>query len=139
MNYNIDNYEQFALDYLEGAMGDQESEEFEAFLLAHPDIYNELSQLRMVYAKPDLSVKYSRKDQLLKKSQAAQFSFNRIYTIAAAILLLIFSLVFLLPSDLPPSPEIVYNEQEIEPADVDDNPIRESQMEIESMAVQDNS
>lgn len=45
MNINIDNYELFVMDYLEGTLDTMEAQEMSTFLLLHPDIAMEIDDL----------------------------------------------------------------------------------------------
>jgi anti-sigma factor RsiW len=45
MSINIDNYEQYVIDYLDGNLDEIKSEEMAAFLLLHPAIAEDLDGL----------------------------------------------------------------------------------------------
>ncbi len=94
MNYTRNNYEEHALDYLEGKMTEEQSNRFKHFLLSNPDIYNEVAELKLVYLTPDLSVQFPDK-QRLHQTRSNRSPFRMWYAIAAALIILI-SFVFLL-------------------------------------------
>ena len=48
MKYTIDNYEEFAIDYLEDNLGKYDRQEFEAFLILHPEIKVTLEGFHLV-------------------------------------------------------------------------------------------
>jgi len=79
MKFNTSNYEEYALEYLEGSMEKAEQEEFAAFLLLHPEIQEELAQFRMVTLTPDLSEVYADKADLYRRVG------NGTYRIMAAV------------------------------------------------------
>lgn len=94
MNYTRNNYEEHVLDYLEGRMTEEQSNRFKHFLLSNPDIYSEVSEMKLVYLTPDLSVQFPDKDSL-HHTQSKGGPIRMWYAIAAALIILI-SFVFLL-------------------------------------------
>jgi len=68
MKINKLNYEQFAIDYLEGKLDHQDKKDFDRFLLDHPEIKAELDVYLMapVYTE-DVSLVYERKESTRKK------------------------------------------------------------------------
>jgi predicted DNA-binding protein len=61
---NISNYEQYALDYLEGTLNTEMQEAFDGFLALHPDLAEELDQMREVETLRPLKTALPDKDQL---------------------------------------------------------------------------
>ena len=70
MTINKFNYEAFALDYLEGKLSVELTEEMERFLATHPAIETELSgMMEVVYLEPDTSIVFEDKAALLKEEK----------------------------------------------------------------------
>jgi len=70
MTINKFNYEAFALDYLEGKLSLELTEEMERFLATHPAIESELSgMMEVVYLEPDTSIFFEDKAALLKEEK----------------------------------------------------------------------
>lgn len=62
-----ENYEIYVIDYLDGSLSPSLESEFKAFLLAHPELEEELEELKQVKLTPP-PVTYPHKD-LLKKTE----------------------------------------------------------------------
>ena len=86
--YTIANYEEHAIDYLDGTMTPSERRDFQKFLDAYPDVRIDIEQMEGVRL-PHYQISFPSKDKLLKpvatRSRATVFYLHRI---AAAILLL---------------------------------------------------
>ncbi len=98
MTINRINYEQFALDYLEGSLPADLLVEMESFLDEHPDIRKELEEMEMFYLEPETDVVFDDKDSLLaiaettpKKRRILPF-----LLVACGIALLVVSAVWLM-------------------------------------------
>lgn len=63
---NKNNYEEWALDFLEGKLSEQEQEQFNTFLLLNPEIASELEMMKegLEHAIPTESEKFILKDNL---------------------------------------------------------------------------
>lgn len=66
MGINLDNYEQYFLDYLEGNLSPEMARELNAFLRAHPELKGVLEDYEAVTIVPDESVIYHPKSSLKK-------------------------------------------------------------------------
>lgn len=66
-NINIENYEAFYLDYLEGTLSADLAVAFEAFLAAHPDLKLEEEELPFIYPTQEDAVLPALNKLLLKK------------------------------------------------------------------------
>lgn len=94
MKYTIENYEEHALDYLEGTMSLHDREEFESFLNLHPEISQELQSIQL-FSLPAFAPAMPNRESLLRKkpdSSIIRIRAYRIRSIAAAILILIFAI-----------------------------------------------
>jgi hypothetical protein len=100
------NYEQYALDYLEGNL-DQESEAaFTAFLREHPGIEKELNEMKLFYATPLTEEAYPNKKELMKAPPASASVFHLpSWAVAASWLVLLGSFAFWLLNANPTSQE----------------------------------
>lgn len=99
MKINIHNYEEFALDYLEGNLGEPALSEFSNFLLKHPDIRMELEDLETTcISEEDLEPTplFSKKEELYKEAAVVNLLKSSVYVklwqIAAAFILLLSSI-----------------------------------------------
>lgn len=67
MKFNKENYEAFALDYLEDAMSPEDRSQFELFLWRNPDIKAEFDNFQIIYLpEPDFTEKFPNKERLIK-------------------------------------------------------------------------
>ena len=97
MEFNKENYEEFALDYLEDTMSPDDRMQFESFLWRNPDIKAEFDDFQLIYLpEPNLSEKFPGKERLLKPVAATiplHARNNRgawkKWSVAAAVLLLL--------------------------------------------------
>lgn len=115
---NLKNYEEFALDYLEGNLSNEQRRDFEAFLETQPEIKTEiLTMNEFVIASADESIIFGKKDALLKEENGAkiiilntQFWYRATAAIAAIGLLLIGYLLGYKSANLEPDPIQIVNE-----------------------------
>lgn len=85
MTINKFNYEAFALDYLEGKLSVELTEEMERFLATHPAIEAELSgMMEVVYLEPDTTIVYENKATLLKEEKVVWLTKKWIRPLIAA-------------------------------------------------------
>ena len=66
MKFNVKNYEEYALEYLEGSLDQAEQKEYAAFLLLHPEIREELESFELVTLAPNTAEVYAGKDGLYR-------------------------------------------------------------------------
>ncbi len=76
MRIDIHNYEEFVLDFLEGNLSEQQTEEMKAFLLMHPHIAEDLEEL-------DEVVLEAESQSLLEKNFTNQLKKTEIKTVAS--------------------------------------------------------
>lgn len=91
MKITRDNYEIYALDYLEGQLDPEVHQEFISFLAANKDISEELAGFTLVTLPVEENIKYSGKQVLYKKSNrlTGLFFLSPNLNVAAAIALLL--------------------------------------------------
>ena len=89
MKYTIGNFEEYAVDFLDGTMSQEEEDAFRKFLEIHPKLKTELQDLEDI-SLPIFNVTFPSKDKLLQREYAAKrrLLLPNIRNIAAAILLL---------------------------------------------------
>ncbi|MBX2814551.1 MAG: hypothetical protein KTR24_01070 [Saprospiraceae bacterium] len=90
MKFNRNNYEEFALDYLEGTMNASDREGFKAFLLINSDLQTEFEQMSLVTMQPDPLQVYERKSTLIKRNR---FPLYVGLMMAALVAMIIFGVV----------------------------------------------
>jgi hypothetical protein len=116
MKYTRENYEEYALDYLEGTMTAGAREAFEAFLGQHPDIKAEFDEFEWVSLTPP-DIQHPDKTTLYRRPGQGLIYFlshNMLKIAAAIVLLLSLTFVMINRSGLPASaPDMV--EQQYEP------------------------
>ncbi len=84
------NYEQYAMDYLEGNLKGNELEVMEQFLSEHSDIAKELEEMKLLYL-PKESITYPFKNDLLQKEDSKVVGlFVSLRSIAAVLIGLLF-------------------------------------------------
>ncbi|MBX2845023.1 MAG: hypothetical protein KTR13_02330 [Saprospiraceae bacterium] len=66
MDINTSNYEEFAMDYVDGTLNETDKAAMDAFLINHPEIQAELDGLDKIVLNPE-DIRYERKALLLKK------------------------------------------------------------------------
>lgn len=103
MKFNIKNYEEYALEYLEGSLLKSEQEEFAAFLLLHPEIREELESFELVTLSPDVGEVFAGKDELYRKEDGPSY---RVLAVLALLAMMICSLIWL-RQDRPIDTEII--------------------------------
>lgn len=89
MEFNLENYEEHALDYLEGSLSPPDREAFQTFLLLHPQIKDELEGFEIIEVQPDLGEELTSKDQLYRSRRISPMFFAGL----GAVLLLLAILV----------------------------------------------
>ncbi len=67
MKVNIENYESYLIDRVEGALSPSEEAELDAFLILHPEIREELELFEATRLTPDTSIVFHDKASLKKK------------------------------------------------------------------------
>lgn len=86
MKINIDKYEVWALDYLEGNLSDHQRQMFEGFLEDHPDLKAEMEGIGQIRLVPDETMVYPDKSALYKTHRATILPwFGLHYPVAAAV------------------------------------------------------
>ena len=90
MKFNIKNYEEYALDYLQGELKDADQAEFGAFLLLNPEIQEELEAFEMVTISPDLEEVYPRKQDLFRKVEGNYYRVIAGLVVLFAVIVLAF-------------------------------------------------
>jgi hypothetical protein len=87
MKITKQNYEEYALDYIEGTLSAEDRQAFARFLDSHPDIAADIKGLQeeMPVLIPDLSVTYTDKPALKRKASLRPI-FLRIGAVAAVLL-----------------------------------------------------
>ncbi len=90
MKFNQENYEEYALDYLENNLTAEDRAEFEVFLLLHPKIQESLIDFEMVTLSDDPEIGFPNKQRLLREEGGSIIFFSRkIIAIAASVLFLL--------------------------------------------------
>ncbi|WP_236973759.1 hypothetical protein [Membranihabitans maritimus] len=71
MRVTRDNYEEYALDYVEGELDTSNKQAFEKFLDENPDIKEEFDDFSIVTIAPDIPMVYKEKSKLYQKEKKA--------------------------------------------------------------------
>lgn len=144
MEFNKENYEEYALDYLEDTMSPQDRLQFESFLWRNPDIKVEFDDFQLIYLpEPNLNENFPGKERLIKPvavtiplhARNNRGAWKK-WSVAAAILLLLGVTYFTISIDeraannlvevVPPSvPEDIQLDQHqtIDPIELSDNEV----------------
>lgn len=69
MSINLNNYEEWIIDYLDGNLDDQKSKELKAFLLKHPPIAEEFEELSHIKLFPDQNISLDQSYKFNLKKQ----------------------------------------------------------------------
>jgi len=94
MQINKNNYEEYAIDWLEGNLDAEDLKNMEAFLSANPDIRSDLGGLEEMVLTPSLT-DFPKKEQLFKKEKAAfPWALAITFLVIPAIFILIFYSVY---------------------------------------------
>ncbi|GEM_PF-2714809 len=126
MKIDRKNYEQFAIDFLEGALPEEQRAAFEEFLLKNPDIAEEMKDLQQAVLKPEMAGEtpgFSRKESLYQTPPAIGLLHRpvqlRLWQAAAAVLLLVASIwiSFSLHLENQNPVFIVINDAPVDPAE----------------------
>lgn len=88
MKYTINNYEEFALDYLEGTLSREDQAQYEAFLLLHPQIKESLEDFTIV-TLPEYHPPMPDKTALYQRERPGKRLLIYWRAIAAAVLVLL--------------------------------------------------
>ncbi len=67
MKININNYEEWMIDYIEGNLSQEQQKEFAEFLAFHPELKGELEIFQQTKLQPDLNIVFAGKDALKQK------------------------------------------------------------------------
>ncbi|MBC8172638.1 MAG: hypothetical protein H7X71_01920, partial [Chitinophagales bacterium] len=93
MNININNYEEWMIDYLEGNLTRQQEKQLTHFLEAHPELRAELELFQHTKLRPDMNLVFENKE-ILKKQETGRVitmaSWKK-YSIGVAAALLLFA------------------------------------------------
>ena len=66
MKININNYEEWMIDYIEGNLSDAQVKEMQEFLTFHPELKAELDLFNETKLQPDTTVVFENKESLKK-------------------------------------------------------------------------
>ena len=83
MKITIENYEAYALDFLEGSLGQREEKAFRKFLDEHPEIKEEMEGLSEIVLIP-ANIEYPNKDALYRRKGGKIIPFRLVSRVAAA-------------------------------------------------------
>lgn len=116
------NYEQFAMDYLEGNLSGELLKEMNAFLEKNPAIKKELDGMELFYLEADESIVFEGKEALLKPVPTRKIFFLRpIFMIASCLLICASVSVFflmnnenVLENEIAVENEIIINDKDSE-------------------------
>ena len=88
MKITKQNYEEYAIDYIEGTLSKEDRVAFGHFLSCHPEIAAEIGALQedLPVLYPDLSVRYEDKDRLKRRASIRPW-IRRIGRVAAILVL----------------------------------------------------
>ena len=101
MKYNEENYEQYALDYVEGNMSGEDRAEFEVFLLLHPEIQEIFNQFEIIEVPSQSNLVFPHKSQLLRDEDNGKIIFfgRKMMSIAASVLIILAVGIYLLQNE----------------------------------------
>ncbi|MBS1687695.1 MAG: hypothetical protein JSS96_03150 [Bacteroidetes bacterium] len=93
----LENYEEYIISYVDGALNAAELQELEAFIAHHPELRSEMSAYENTRLMPDTSMIYANKEALLKQAPKRTISLGnwRSYGVAAGIIALIGTAILL--------------------------------------------
>ena len=129
MKVNLDNYEAFLIDRVEGALSPSDEAELDAFLMLHPAIKEELALYEATLLEPDTTIVYRDKDALNKKDGVVipLFAASK-WLIAAAAVTVIFVGVRFMNNTAPEQSGAAY-----QPATVENTvPQKDTEMQDEN-------
>ncbi len=134
MNINTANYEEYALDYLEGSLSASDNLAMKQFLKKHPAILMELEGLQSLVLEPDPSIVFKDKASLKRKESTKVIPFlgfqKKWLILAAAMLIGVVCLMkVLLPTTIsqPASYPNIVNEEATEQPATPKNELPENQ------------
>ncbi|MBC8048101.1 MAG: hypothetical protein H7Y00_14985 [Fimbriimonadaceae bacterium] len=93
MNININNYEEWMVDYIEGNLSKVQEEKLMHFLEVHPELKSELEIFQQTKLQPDMHMVFENKE-MLKKEEAGRvigMPVWRKYAIGIAAAMLLFA------------------------------------------------
>lgn len=67
MKININNYEEWMIDYIEDNLSQEQQKQFAEFLAFHPELKGELELFQQTKLQPDLNIVFANKDALKQK------------------------------------------------------------------------
>lgn len=67
MKININNYEEWMIDYIEGNLSQEQQKQFAEFLAFHPELKGELELFQQTKLQPELNIVFANKDALKQK------------------------------------------------------------------------
>lgn len=143
MKITIDNYEAYALDFLDGNLGAEEELEFRKFLEKNPEIKEELAGIDQIVVVPDLTQTYPNKKSLYRKEDHRIIPlWGKGWMIAAAIALLLGAVTVLFIKNTSTPSTITLTDNEPHTDNTNDLPaitsMPEEQPETNVMAQQGN-
>lgn len=115
MKYTINNYEEFALDYLEGNLDAEDRQEFEAFLILNPEIKESFDEFSLV-TLPSFTPVLPDKSALYKKEPIGKMFPIYLRAIAAAVLVLILFVFLINYKNDETNNQMANNHPEYQPA-----------------------
>ena len=113
MKINLNNYEEYALDYIENTISAENKVQFEQFLNKHPEIASEIFNLDIIVAPVPDEELINIKPLLREKEKSPIFRIVWFNSVAAALLILAL-FIFLYQKDNSPSNDIVLTDDKIE-------------------------
>lgn len=88
MKINLQNYEEWMVDYIEGNLSAEQQKELQEFLVFHPELQKELDAFGLTKISADTSVVFENKESLKREPAAGRvitmFSWVRYASVAAA-------------------------------------------------------
>src|SRR5690606_571085 len=113
MKITIENYERYALDFLEGHLGQKEEEEFQKFLDENPDIMEELQGIDEVVLIPDMEIHYPHKANLYRNKRLGiipLWKTSRLIAAAVTLLLITATVLFIRNTTTTPAENLTDNQ-----------------------------
>lgn len=112
MKFNINNYEEAALDFLDGNLDPNDERLFQDFLDQHPEVKMEVEGLEHIILVPDLTMQYPTKSELYRKETPLMvpfWNFRRLAAAAAVLVLVSATGLFIWKASYPTSPILSTN------------------------------
>ncbi len=118
MKINKINYEQFAIDYLEGNLTGEDLKEMKTFLQKNPEVKAELDEMQLFYLEPEDNLVFEGKEALLQEITSTKPKVisltNRIWIAGVAAMLLIAFCTFIITNKIEPTLEKNYAEEPVQ-------------------------